>query len=72
MKEDGMFGKIFKEIHTLGYRTSIFNFIIKFKIFSCLEFVSVFTKLPMPIHSLHTGFPSIPAFEQTVKVKWKC
>ena len=30
--EDGMFGNIFKEIHTLGYRTSIFNFVIKFKI----------------------------------------
>jgi hypothetical protein len=69
--EDGMFDKIFKEIHTLGYRSSVFNFIIEFKMFCCVGFVSVFVKLPMPIHSLHTGFPSTSAFEQTAKAKLK-
>jgi hypothetical protein len=37
--ETGMINKILKETHILGYRSSMLNFLMKFKIFSSVGFL---------------------------------
>jgi hypothetical protein len=65
--ESSMVNKIHKETHILGYRSSMLNFLMKFKIFSSMGFLRFFTDFLMLINSSHRGAPSISASEPTVK-----
>jgi hypothetical protein len=67
LTETGMLNKILKEILILGYRSSMLNFFMKFKIFSGVEFLNFFTKLLKLINSTHIGGPSISASEPMVR-----
>jgi hypothetical protein len=62
-----MVNKILKETHILGYRSSMLNFLMKFKIFSGVRVLRFFANFLMLINSSYRGAPSISATEPTVE-----